>query len=114
VTEDEYREIILPGSVRPGEPPRRFVDDWVSFLWGSVDERSRHYEHLLLASYGGKPFTLREASFSGGERQYAAYRAHRKLRLEVSDDAGNPFTIETGSVVAEVDGRFKFISFTSD
>jgi hypothetical protein len=89
------------------------VPDWIQFAWGSLDERSRHNERALVATLGGKDLTLREMAFEGGERQYAGYKAHRLLRLDLSDREGEDLTIATGSI-AEVAGRFKFIAFMRD
>jgi hypothetical protein len=113
VTEHEYLEIIVPGSVQPGKPPRQLVADWKEFAWGSLDERSRHTERALVATLGGKSLTLQETAFDGGERQYAGYKAHRLLRLQLTEGDGEPLSLETGSVV-EVGGRYKFIAFIRD
>jgi hypothetical protein len=113
VTEREYRSIILPGSVKPGEQPRRLATEWIEFLWGSLDTRSRNNERDMVHALGGKELTLRQIAFDGGERQYAGYKAYREPRLELSDGGGQPLSIDTGSI-AEVGGRYKFIAFMRD
>jgi hypothetical protein len=112
-TEREYRSIILPGSVKPGEPPRRLAGEWIEFLWGSLDTRSHYNERDMVRALGGKELTLRQMAFDGGERQYAGYKAYRELRLELSDGDGQALSIDTGSI-AEVGGRYKFIAFMRD
>jgi hypothetical protein len=113
VTQDEYRRIIVPGSVKPNEPPRKLVPDWIEFAWGSLDERSRHNERALVDTLGGMQLTVRDFVFDGGERQYAGYTAHRRLRVDLADNGGKDLSIETGSI-AEVQGRYKFIAFMRD
>jgi len=109
VTEDEYREIILPGSVEPGKPPRQLVEDWIEFGWNSLEEKNRHAERAMLDRLGGKDLTLRRVTFEG-ERRYAGYTAYRLPRLQLSNPGAEDLSIETGSI-AEVDGRYKFIGF---
>jgi hypothetical protein len=109
VTEDEYRNIIVPGGVKPGEPPRELVEDWIEFGWKSLDERNRHVERAMIDKLGGKELTLRTVTFEG-ERQYAGYTAHRLPWLKLTDSAAEDLSIETGSI-AEVGGRYKFIAF---
>jgi len=113
MSEREYREVVVPGSNAPGEPPRQFTDEWKDLLWGSYDTKSSHRERDLLANLGGKALTLRKASFAGGERAYRGYNAHRQLVVDCVDGAGNDVTIPMGAI-AEVDGRFKFLAFGRD
>ncbi len=113
MNERDYREVVVPGSNGPGEPPRQFTEEWMDLLWGSYDTRSAHRESDLLANFGGRKLTLRTASFAGGERQYLGYLAHRKLVVDCVDDAGNDVSIQMGAI-AEVDGRYKFLAFGRD
>ena len=113
MNERDYREVIVPGSNAPGESPRQFTEEWMDLLWGSYDTRSAHRERDLLANFGGKKLTLRTASFTGRERQYLGYLAHRKLVVDCVDDAGNDVNIQMGAI-AEVDGRYKFLAFGRD
>jgi hypothetical protein len=110
VTENEYRQVILPGSVNPGEAPRQLSPDWVDFAWGSLNTKSYYKERDLVAALGGKVLTLRETAFDGGERQYAGYKAFRHPRLQLLDNGGHELSLEMGSI-AEVDDRYKFITF---
>ena len=113
VSEREYREIVVPGSVKPGEPPRQFTPEWVEFLWGSYETKNHYHEQDLLAAYGGKTLTLRKMSFAGGEHDYATYKAHRRLVLGLTDDEGKDLTLEMGSI-AEAGGQYKFLALGRD
>lgn len=114
VSEREYRTIILPGSVKPGEPPRRLASDWTDFAWGSLNTKSSYGERGLVSTLGGKKLAVKEIAFDGGETQYAGYKAYRQVRLTLFDDeGGEELSIETGSI-AEVGGRYKFIAFKRD
>ena len=109
VTEKEYRDIIVPGSVKPGSSPRQLVEDWIQFGWKSLDEKNRHVERAMIDALGGKALTLRNVTFDG-EKEYAGYKAHRLPKLQLTDPAAEDLAIETGSI-AEVAGRYKFIAF---
>jgi hypothetical protein len=113
VTEQEYRKVILPGSVAPGEEPRKFNSDLEDYLWGSLDVKNRHGEHDLLEQWGGRAFVVEKASFQRGVRPYRGYTAHSRLLLTVRDDHGAQVDFQMGSV-AQVGDRYKFISFIRD
>jgi hypothetical protein len=113
VNEEEYRDVILPGSAAPGEPPRAYAPDLVEFLWGSLDVKNRYGERDLLKAYGGRMLTLEKSSFQRGVREYAGYTAHRRLALTLLDEQRKEVRFEVGSV-AQVGDRYKFISFMRD
>jgi len=110
VNETEYREIIVPGSVEPGEPPRQLVPEWVDLAWESLDMKSKGYEQYFLAGLGGRNLKVRALEFAEGEKEYSTYKAYRQLRLALIDDSGKDLRLETGSI-AEIGGRYKFVSF---
>ena len=112
--ESEYRNIILPGSVAPGTPPKHYREDVVQYFWGVMNGKSAGYEKYLLDTAGGRgPTQVKNVSYHKGQRQYADYTAYKQLRLVVEDGAGREHEIWTGSI-AEVDGQYKFISFIRD
>ena len=113
VSEAEYREIILPGSAKPGETPPKYSRDFADYLWGSLDVRNRHGEQELLRLWGGKTLTVESTSFDRGVRAYRGYTAHSLLGLTVRDDQGREVRMEMGSI-AQVGDRYKFISFMRD
>jgi hypothetical protein len=109
VTEKEYREIILPGSAKPGEPPLQYAPEFTEFLWGSLNSRNHHGEQALVGGYGGKTLTLRETSLNR-EREFAGYTSYGRVDLKLTDDQGNEVLLEMGSI-AKVGDRYKFVSF---
>ena len=114
VTEAEYREILLPGSVPEGQPLKTLTPEFADFAWGRLDTRCRYYEQYLLERYGGRRLTVRRSTYEKGETRYATYTAHRQLRMELEDETtGEDGELATGSIV-EVDGGFKFISYIKD
>ena len=111
VTEAEYREILMPGAVPEGQPPRRSSKEFADFSWGLVDTKSRYYEQSLLYEYGGRQLRLKAAAYERGEKHFANHDVHEQLRLELEDGtSGAPVTLATGSIV-EVAGRYKFASY---
>lgn len=113
VTKSEYLDIVVAGYVEPGQPKRRLAVSWQKFAWANLVTRSEQYELQMLQQFGGRALTVTSMSFEQGEKQYAGYRAYRQLRLDVVDATGTEGQLRTGSV-AEVDGKFKFISFIRD
>jgi hypothetical protein len=110
VTEDEYRSLILPGSVDEGRPRWRYSDQESSYLWSMINQKSIYTEANILAAWGGRPLKLRSIKYRGGTKKYADYTAYKQLSLMLEDDHGNEDELRIGSV-AEVDGIYKFISF---
>ena len=113
VSEDEYRNVIVPGSVKPGEPPQILSEEASEYFYGVLHGKSQYNRNALLREYGGKKLEVKSYSFEKGEKQYANYKAYRRLEMEVVDEEGKFFELRTGSI-AEVDGRFKFISYIRD
>jgi len=113
VTEREYRDVILPGNVLPGQPPYVLTDQQFSYYWGSMNGRSLAHEQHLIDEFGGRHLRLVRIVPTEVVK-YVGFNAHRRLRLQVAEgDDGKPFEIATGSV-AEVGGSFKFVSFIRD
>jgi hypothetical protein len=113
VTEAEYKRIILPQAMRP---------EVADFAWGTLNTKSLYYERHLLEQLGGRRYRAGEPSFDKGTKEYAGYRALRQARVALTpagEDAAEgtgpvaPKRLETGSI-ADVGGRYKFISFVRD
>jgi len=113
VDEQEYRRIIMPGSARPGEPPQKLSPAADEYFWQSLNGKSTYHRQGLLYAYGGKRYEIRDVRWQKGIEDYLWFRCYDRLELTVVDEQGTEQVIATGSV-AEVDGRFKFISFIRD
>jgi hypothetical protein len=113
VTEDEYRQVILPGSVEPGQPPQTISEEGGDYFWDLLSTKSAYHRQGILRQYGGRRYEIVDASWRKGIRDWAGYRAYQRLELTLRDEEGKELVLETGSV-AEVRGRFKFISFIRD
>jgi hypothetical protein len=113
VTEREYLDVILPGSVEKNQPRRKWPEDVSRYFWGEIDSKSIYSEESLMQAWGGKHWSVKSVEYERGTKEYAAYTAHRQLRLTLVDGAGEEQVLATGSI-AELDGRFKFLSFKRD
>jgi hypothetical protein len=112
VTEPEYKGIILAGGVPVGQPFRSYRAEVSDLAWQTLNTKSIYYERFLLHEYGGRRYELKDVRFEEGTADYAGYRAHRQLRLSLARE-GSTVELATGSI-AEVGGRFKFVSFIRD
>ncbi len=108
VSREEYLEIIVPWTVKPGEPPRQYSEQPREFFWQLLDTRSRDWGYAMMERYGGQRFEPRQLDFSGAPREYAGYRAYGLIRLQAENEEGEPVTLE-GPFIAEVGGTYKFI-----
>lgn len=113
VTKDEYQNVIVPGSVKPGEPPQVLGEEAGEYYYSLLHTKSLYNRKALLREFGGKKLSVRSYRFEKGEKEYAEYRAYRRLVMDVVDGDGRSYELQTGSI-AEVDGRFKFISYIRD
>jgi hypothetical protein len=113
VSEREYLDVILPGSVEKDQPRRRWPEDVSRYFWSEIDSKSLYSEEALLQSWGGKHWTLKGLEYERGTKQYAAYTAHRQLRLTLAGEDGQEVVLATGSI-AELGGQFKFLSYKRD
>jgi len=113
VTEKEYREIIIPGTVKPGEPLREVSDLNSQFFWSMLNQRSEDVGRGIMKRWGGHTYTRKALRFTRGNRQFAAYTAHGDVRLQVEDERHATGELWVGAI-AEVAGQYKFISFYSN
>jgi hypothetical protein len=113
VSEDEYRSILVPGSVDPGQPPQVMNEDGLAYFWTEMSQKSAAHRDAILRRFGGRPLARVRYGFEKGVREFAGYRAYEKLVVVLRDEQGGEIEIHTGSIV-ERDGRFKFASFIRD
>ena len=110
VTEDEYRGLILPGSVDEGKPRQHYTEQASSYFWSILDTKSIYSEANILSAWGGRSMKLKSVAYRGGTKKYADYTAYKQLALKVEDETGNEDELQIGSI-AEADGVYKFISY---
>jgi len=110
-TESEWKAMFA-WQVPVGASPRVTRADVQDLAWRMLDTKSLYYERYLIERYGGRRWDVEAVSFPKGTDEWAGYRAHRQLRLDLVDD-GDEVELATGSIV-EIDGRFKFGSFVRD
>lgn len=113
VTRDEYLEIIVPGTVEPGQPLRQVSEQPREFFWRYLDQKNRDFGDILLQRYGGHPYLRQEIRFTAATTSYATYQALGRTHILVRDADGAEGTIRTGYIAA-VGGRYKFIGFEWD
>ena len=113
VTEDEYRNVIMPGSVPEGQPRAQYSEQASQYFWSILNLKSVYSEANLLDEYGGKPIKLTAVDYHKGVQHYRDYTAYKQLHITVEDDTGKKDTMKIGSI-AEVGGAYKFISFVRD
>lgn len=108
VSEREYRELIAPGTVPQGQPPRQSDAKVSEFYWRMLDAKSRDLGNELFKRFGGRKLVFESFEFTKSPQQYAWYRAEGEVRVHVRNEKGDQATVPAGWV-AEVDGRYKFI-----
>jgi len=109
----EYREVIIPGTVKPGQPPRNVPEETAEFFWSMINQKSLDVGYALMKNFGGHQYTRKEVTYSKGTREFGWYKAHGDVRLQLEDEHGAMRELHTGAI-AEVDGRYKFIGFNTN
>jgi hypothetical protein len=112
-TKSEYIGLILSGSVPDGAPLREWSEEVNDFYWSLLHTKSVYSEANILSTFGGGRYTRVAINYSKGTQKYATYTAYKQLELTVRDENGVEREIRIGSI-AEVNGRYKFISFIRD
>ena len=113
VERDEYIDLILRGNVPVGAPLRHWPADVNEYWWSVLHTKSVYWEANLLAGLGGHHYRLKHVEFTKGTKEYATYTAYKQIAVTVEEEDGTDKDIRTGSV-AEVNGRYKFISYIRD
>ena len=88
VNEREYRELIAPGTVPQGNPPRETDAKVTEFYWRMVDAKSRDLGRELLKAYGGQRMTIVSIEYTKQPLEYAWYHAQGEVRVHVKNSEG--------------------------
>src|SRR5262245_61150935 len=113
VDKREYIDIIMPGTVDPGKEQRKMPEDKATYFWDVLNTKSLYSEIALLNNFGGRKYKVRNVSWAKGIQHFDGYTGYAQLRLTVQDERGEEHEIATGSV-AEIAGRYKFVSYIRD
>jgi hypothetical protein len=113
VSEEEYVGFILPGSVAPGQPLRKWPREVSGYFYRDLNTKSMYAQQALLHDFGGRGLKLESVEYEEGTKKYANHVAYRQLRLKLKEPDGSESRLATGSI-AEVKGRYKFVSFVAD
>ena len=113
VSEREYRDIIVPGTAKPGEPPREVPQNTADFFWSMLNQKSEDTGRHIMQNLGGHTYKRGELTYTKGTREFVWYKAHGDVRLKLENEKGETKELRTGTI-AEVGGRFKFIGFNTN
>lgn len=108
VTREEYLNIIVPGSVAIGQPPREIPEESAELHWKMLDAKSRDAARATLQEVGGRKLTREKLWFTRGVTNYDAYSAYGQVRVSVVGEGGREMLLRAGTI-AEVGGSFKFV-----
>ena len=110
VNKSEYVDLIIPGTVPVGQPPRQVSEQPKQFFWNMLDTKSRYFADNLVDHFGGRTYRGHQLTFSHPTKEYAWYTAHGEVRMELQGDDDLTYHLLSGWV-AEVDGKYKFIGY---
>lgn len=113
VNQQEYINILLPGTVPPGAPLANMPMKKREYFWASNHTRSQYALLARLGEIGGRALTLKELRYPRPPQEFALYTAWRNPIAVVDDERGGQDELELGSII-EVAGRYKFSSFFWD
>lgn len=113
VTEQEYREIILPGSGRPGDRPVRMPPQKADFFTRLHRTKSGYALSVLLAACPLGALRFESAQLPAKLEERAGYKVFRDARLLFRDRNGDPVELRAGSVVA-FGPEVKMLSYFTD
>jgi len=110
VKKAEYVDLIVPGTVPVGQPPRQVSEQPKEHYWNLVDTKSHYYADNLVGMFGGRKYRSHQLKFSRPTMEYAWYTALGQVRMDLEADNDVTYHLLTGWI-AEVDGKYKFISY---
>lgn len=112
LTRDEYRDLIIPGSVPPGQPWRDWPQKVRQYHTDEFFAKNYYIAEDLLDRFGGRKLTVKRVRFTEGTRRYASYNARGEVRIEVDMvPAGPPNPVVRVGWIAEVGGTYKLLGF---
>lgn len=113
VTETEYREFIIPGSAKQGEPPQVLGARDSQFYWQMMNTKSAYKEAAVMKGFGGHRYKLKGVEYVKGHRQFAWFDAYATTVLTLENEDGQEGELVLGSI-AHVDGQYKFVGLNGD
>lgn len=113
MTEREYTDLVVPGTVDIGQPARASSDFAKRTFWKLLDKRSGDFGEALLGQFGGRRLHRVSIALSDEPKHYAWYEALGQLRVTAADDDGQEVLLRSGWV-AEVNGDYKLIGLEWD
>ena len=113
VSQTQYLDIIVPGTVEKGRPPRQVTEKPKQFFWEMLDFKSGEFAKILSDRFGGRHYRSHAYEFTREAREYDWYKAHGELKILLEGEDQTVYRLQTGWV-AEVGGRYKFIGYAWD
>lgn len=113
VTEAEYREFIIPGSAKQGEPPQMLGAEDSQFYWQMLNTKSAYKEATVMKGFGGHRYELKGVEYVKGHKQFAWFDAYATTVLTLENEDGQESELVLGSI-AHVDGQYKFVGLNGD
>lgn len=113
VTEDEYRNVILPGSVPVGEPLVTMPPAKAEYFTRLHRTKSAYALAALMAACPMGSLKFEEVELPDKVEQRAGYTLYRDPKLRFRDAQGETVELEPGSVV-EFSGQVKMLSYYRD
>lgn len=113
LTKEEYCNIVVPGEVPKGQPPRQTFEKVNDLFFGMLDTRSQYAAQAIVGVFKDREFVKREVRMTEPKREFAWYTAIGEVRIDLTQADGRPSELRTGWI-AEVDGRYKFIGYNWD
>lgn len=113
VTEDEYRDLILPGSVPVGEPLMHMPLAKAEYFTRLHRTKSAYALAALMPACPMGSLRFEDVKLPEKVEQRAGYTLYRDPKLRFRDAQGEIVEIEPGSVV-EFSGQVKMLSYYRD
>lgn len=110
LTHDEFEAYVWPHL--PASRPERNTS--LAFVWGRLKQQSDLALDALVASHGGRPYTLQHVEFDGETSTYGDVAVRRESVLVVRTPEGRIERIRVFGSMLVYAGRHKVFSFVVD